>query len=397
MFKFIQGRLLEKISLTFFLLLFPGFFIYHVSIGLGLIPPFFGGYWGVTTIFAVILFTIFGAKQFFKNNSLAQKIFYLILSINLIVSLAAFAFDTPAGYSFDMFAWSMAGIVANVAVFMVGRNFNAKYSNYSGTLTIFLTAVIIYYSRNTAVFDPRYLSKFQDVEAIASYQGLARSFLFVALVASAANFKSSRWYYIYSIAGLLGLFMIGSRSEFMVFIASIIILYFMYIKNDLRLILQFLLLAGVSVAAILILDGFHPELRIFDVMGVFHSESGLARSELNRLAFNDVFGGVFSMVFGNYGGYVKYGGIGSYPHNIFSAWYNFGIVGILLFLSLFAILWRDFFKWFDMYGSDPLFKIFSIFLISATLLFLFSKEYTDVSLALAVGLHWGIFARTIKK
>ena len=44
-----------------------------------------------------------------------------------------------------------------------------------------------------------------------------------------------------------------------------------------------------------------------------------------------------SPFFGNYGSYTSYGGLGYYPHNILSAWNNYGILGFSQYLILFCM------------------------------------------------------------
>ena len=91
---------------------------------------------------------------------------------------------------------------------------------------------------------------------------------------------------------------------------------------------------------------------------------------------------------GDYGYYIDIYGIGSYAHNILSAWADFGILGFILFLGLsIYLLIFSLNKIIFKKSSDK--KICLLFLFSITLIlgYLTAKDYSFMFFGLSLGLY----------
>jgi len=95
-------------------------------------------------------------------------------------------------------------------------------------------------------------------------------------------------------------------------------------------------------------------------------------------------------IFGDYGSYVQYGtvkGIGSYAHNVASAWVNLGLLGFILYISAICIALYQVMKiFFSRRYRDVVSTMTYVFSIAIIISLLFSKNYSFMLFGLMVGL-----------
>jgi len=136
-----------------------------------------------------------------------------------------------------------------------------------------------------------------------------------------------------------------------------------------------------------------PQSRMMELFNIFSSSSGESRIELFSFALAEVFSNLKTVILGSYGSYTTIGGVGSYPHNLFSAWINLGIFGFISYLLLILILWIYAVFWYQKISSLTLYKTYIVFLAYLTVALIFSKSYNYLLVGFTVGICSQIFYR----
>jgi hypothetical protein len=365
-----------------FLLLFPGFFFYHFAIARGYISPFLGGYFGIVAVlsFFPLAFTYLKNKSLDLNNKLL--IFLLINVYTVIIVVYNFILSMPNGYSNDMALWSMSGVLFNLVAFLIGRQINfLKVLNINFFALILMLSVVILNVGEQGIFYVKIDAV--DESVVATYQGFARSLVFVSLILTGGFIGNPKRNGIIFIMCFLALFLNGSRTEFALYIVSSLIVYFLYIFKSLKGVILFIMVMLFLTILTSYLIDTYPESRMLQLFFLQESTSFQARSELNAYGWSLVSD---SPLMGNYGMYVNLGGVGNYPHNLFSAWVNLGVVGILLYFSLFFLLVKSAFLGFRGNYNNLTYRIFLIFTLFAVASVIFSKDYSDMVIGFLVGI-----------
>jgi hypothetical protein len=114
------------------------------------------------------------------------------------------------------------------------------------------------------------------------------------------------------------------------------------------------------------------------------SSSFEARNELNIYGLSLI---AESPLMGAYGEYVFWGGIGSYPHNLMSAWVNLGIIGFTLYVIIFYIFTKSMILAFKKNSANFSFRVFLIFFIFTITSLIISKDYSYMAFGFLVGLY----------
>ena len=190
----------------------------------------------------------------------------------------------------------------------------------------------------------------------------------------------------------------GSRSELILFVATLIGAY--YLINSKKVSGIFYLGITTFTTAILVflnwanISVLLEDTRLYDLLyyGIFNSSSGAMRLEFTKAALHYI---EISPFWGNYGIYVKhFGSVGSYPHNILSAWLNIGLLGLLVYLYLiFNILYFSMRRVLDI-GDEysRLSLIMSLFIFFS---FFTSKDYLFMFFGLSIGLYLNIYKKVL--
>ncbi|WP_262933928.1 hypothetical protein, partial [Acinetobacter baumannii] len=166
-----------------------------------------------------------------------------------------------------------------------------------------------------------------DRDVVSGYQGIARSFLIIAIIVTV--FLKNRINAILAtlIFGFI-LFVVGARSEFYGFIAAVLLYHsIMSLKYKTSFIAIALLL---STSVFLGIYYFNElmESRQLQVLDLSHSSSWVAREDMKQFAIKQI---IESPVFGEFGGHVKYHSIGTYAHNALSGYVNYGLLFFVLY------------------------------------------------------------------
>lgn len=380
---FSRNSINQSLANCAFLLLFPGFFFYHFAVARGFILPFLGGYFGVIALF----FFPFLAVAYFENHRLKfyNKIILLFLLINvyiLAVLVLNYILERPHGYSVEMAVWSISGLLFNLVAFLIGCqiNFN-KLLKLNSIMLILMLIIVIFNVGDQGIFYVKLEAV--DESVVASYQGFARSIVFVSLILTASFIEKPKKISMIFIASFLALFLNGSRTEFALYVGASLIMYFLHmLKSPKGMLLVFAIIITLFFLTSFLMDTY-PESRMLQLFLLQESTSFQGRSELNAYGWSLVYE---NPLMGNYGMYVNLGGVGNYPHNLFSAWVNLGVLGFFLYAALFSLLLKYALSNFRKNSGNLIYRIYFIFTLFAAASVMLSKDYSDMSIGFLVGI-----------
>ncbi len=384
-------RIGENLSIAAFLILFPGFFFYHYAAGRGYMPSFLGGYFGVMAVGLLmpLLVIFFANYKFYLDKVLFTFacICFLIFSISLI----NYFLGLPVEFEFDMLAWSMSGLLFNIMCFVIGSMINFRKSIFLvSALFLVMCLLVVVNIGEYGIFNVR--AEADNAESVATYQGFARSLVFSGLIVSACHIDRLRYFIPIILLTVFTLFFNGARSEFAAFALSAIVLTLVQFNRGLKYAMMWLvgfLMVGLFYNEII---SSLPESRMLNLLALDSDGSFNERTYLLDIGLGLI---ARSPLLGEYGGYVNYGGVGSYPHNITSAWVNLGLFGFLAYTLLYIFLIRFAISAYGTNGSRPVFRVFIIFLTFSLISLIASKDYSYMATGFLLGLY--INCRTVSQ
>ena len=382
----------QVIAVLIFLALFPGFFFYHTLLGKGYIPPVLGGFFGPVVIITFpIVFYIYSNDigKYKEEWTGISAIFILLMAFSIIVSIINFADGRAALGNREMLTWSLSGVIFNLATYMLARIIPVESKKFTNFIYISLVAMLFIALLNMGDAGIFYIKQESaDKEIVATYQGFARSIAVVAVIAIslATSFIS---FGLVVLSGAVALFVNGARTEFACFLVSVSFLScarFGFLKS-------FSMGAGFIGVMIIAIYGLSPEnydkfignnrsLQLFELAD---STSVEARGYLSNFAIRTI---SESPMLGDYASYLKIGGVGSYSHNILSAWVNLGILGFSVYCMLLGTMVVSVIKnWRYIRLGKVRWNLLVAFSSFAIVAMVFGKDYSYMVFGLAVGFY----------
>lgn len=377
-----KENILYRLSLFSLLVLFAGNFIYNSLIGLYGMPSFLGGYFTITSIFLTFLYIfVILSKNKLPKNSLTiigfLVIWFIFVSAKYIFS--------DSDLNFDLYIWSVTQIIANLICFLIASNLKLNSNNVRIMIfTLILFSLVVLLNITDGRFNLRAQS---DNERVATYQIFAVPIIIISFV-TFVLLRSKFYKFLFFLISLVVLYYNGSRSEFVFYAVSIILLVIMVDIFKNRNIWSFIALSlAFSIATYIFLNSVElvSGNRITELFNISDSSSFIAREQLNELAIKTI---INKPILGDYGYYLLTYGMGSYAHNILSAWADFGLIGFLLFFGI-----SSYFFIFSFYklskSKVPSYSIQLLFLFSVSLFigYLFAKDYSYMFLGFTLGLY----------
>ena len=372
------------ISKLSFYLIFPGFFYYGWLVASGLLMPLPLGYYGL--VVPLVLFMFLVSSVLYGDNSIVScgylgLVFIVLQMYMIIASFVNYLFCVGGDYSSSLFLWVASGCLLNIVLYYTGRYLSFDKSNLYFFVLVGFFAIIFLNLGDDYIF---YLKRNADADVqdnIATYQGFGRSLMVFGLFA--VVFSGKYLSFVCFVLSLLMLFLNGARTELFLFVVGVSS-YLFFLLGAVRGVVVSL---G-SFVVIVCLGYFYyiinPESRIFEFFTSNQSSSGSARFDMLLFSVSSVFSSVQSIILGDFGSYVEFGGIGAYPHNLFSAWHNFGVVVFLLYVSLILYLW-----WlllFIIKSKSPLLGFGVAILTITTVAYVISKDNSYMLFGLLVGI-----------
>lgn len=372
-----------------FWLLFPGFFLYQAALGYQLVPQIPGGYFGLTSVVGfpfLLLVYLSRAERHVQAYTLSDSVFAALVVLIVITALVNYA----AGWndSTELLVWSLSGLLFNLTGYLVAQTVDLGGGVFrkvlNGSLAVMIA--IVFFGASQGSFDLS--SNSGPTEGLATYQSLARSLVVVGLVAFAINEKGALKTALF-VGTLVALFLNGARTELIMYVLAIAVYtLFVSASSPTRLLLWLIAALGGGIAGLTYLQSIMADLphsRMDELFDIWNSSSGLERQYYSNLAFEQI---ARSPVFGDYGGYLSYGGVGSYAHNLLSAWVNLGIVGFFLYIiALSAISYGSFRFVMNNKQAGVEWTLAALFAFSVTLALIASKDYSYMLFGLALGFY----------
>jgi hypothetical protein len=384
----VTGRKAAGISGIFtiqaaFILLYPGFFFYQTLLGIGAIGAYLGGYFTLVALLLLIplLLAFMGAIRRHKNY---VSNFDLWLVLFVIYYFAVLAVNFAAGADqmiVERYVQSMIFCFETYVIFRMIDLENKRFIMIIAASLLVMSAITYYFSIG-GFFFLQALGEAQSPENLATYQGFARSYIYSYLVLISVVRSMAIRYVLYAIA-TCALFLNGARSEFsaVLFLIPIIELY--YAKHRFYAMSILIFLAAFIVGGIEQITNMLPENRILQLLDLSHSSSAVARQHFSQNALQTI---SENPVFGDFASYPD----GHYAHNVLCAWVDFGLFGMVFFMSL--LIWQAvslFLNGFFIRTKSSYFVLAWSFICITLLWVLTAKNVPDMS----VGAAMGAFAR----
>jgi hypothetical protein len=366
-----------------FILLYPGFFFYQTLLGIGAIGAYLGGYFTLVALLLLIPLVVSFTGAVRRNkNYVSDFDWWLVLFV--IYYLVILAVNYAAGADQIIIERYVQSMIFCFETYVMFRMVDLEDKRFIMMIvsSLLLMSVITYYFSIGGFFYLQALDEAQSPENVATYQGFARSYIYTYLVLISVVGSRALRYPLYGIA-TCALFLNGARSEFSAVLFLIPIIELCYAKHRLCAIFVLVFVIGFIAASIDQITSMLPDNRILQLLDLSHSTSGVARQHLSQNALRTI---SENPVFGDFASYPD----GNYAHNVLCAWVDFGVLGIVFFMSLliWPALWL-FLNGFLARTRSPYFVIAWSLICITILWVLTAKNVPDMS----VGAAMGAFAR----
>lgn len=317
----------DVIALVAMIFLFPGTFFYQSLVGLGYIPAFAGGYFGIASF---VIFCVLAIRFFYSTLVLARLQLFDALYFGFLLYFACIVLFNAFVVGKEIYLeWHLASIIQCAAVYLIfkGIGKDSAPTRILSWLSIGAMTAFIFVMSENGVFSIAAIS--ESKEGVSSYQGFALNYMLTALVALVSTKSRLVRIFAHPIFAL-ALYMNGARSEFVAFVMFAVL--FEVCNSSFKVMSAFVAVSVLSVVGSLLYFGviMLPENRVTTLLNLSENNSAQVRVKLSEAGFSKI---IESPVLGDYGNYDK----GYYIHNILSAWLDLGFVGFLYFVLLIFI------------------------------------------------------------
>lgn len=333
-------KLAESVSSLGIFILFPGFIIYHLLLAMDFISPLLAGLFGPIAVVILMVYIIILA--FILQQPLnASPVFFtstILFYIFAICWILGHYLTISEQYIGTASLSALTGLILGGALFFIGLQFSyeKKYIvKLFAVLMLGMFASLLYfaYTTNEVMFSLHKNIDVDNPDSIASYQGIARSIIVMAVLVF-SFYKGFVERIAIMIVSVFILFFIGARSELYGFLFfCLVYLLFRSVKNMKWLVFTVFVLAGIFYFGSSNSEWLSKSRQI-EVTNLSESTSWQMRKEFQNTALNQI---KDSPLFGYFGGdLVANGCKGCEAHNVLSAWVTYGLFGFLLYTSLIA-------------------------------------------------------------
>jgi len=369
----------QFVLVSCFFLLFPGFFFYHTLLGTGTTRAFLGGYFApVALAFAVPLGLIYLSRMRRERRRLTMVDFHYALFF--VYFLAVVLINGAAGANRTIVTNHLLAILYMVLVFIMFSfiDFDSRRFRVMGMLSLAAMSTIAFVNSVDGVFYLGALGIAKDADALATYQGFSRSYLFTYLVVVSFTPRPPLRMLLHAL-GAATLFVNTARSEFAGLLFAIPLIEFYYSRHKLYFLFAAAVLAALASVYFDQIVAALPSNRILELLDLSHSSSANKRLQLTVYAWQTV---AAHPLFGDYASYKP----GYYSHNLLSAWVDLGLFGVvylagLVLLPIVPMFAHEYFA----ARARGLFMCAFAFACVTILLLLTSHYFTDMLLSATLG------------
>ncbi|MDB4599614.1 hypothetical protein OAI25_02785 [Alphaproteobacteria bacterium] len=284
--------------------------------------------------------------------------------------------------------WNLGGVISNLTCFLAFRLANVEKLSFKILMgfAAFCMILIVLFNTN---FEQLFFG-FRKTQYLFSYQGFARSMLVVFLI-TCFSLRSGLLAFLCYCVFAFALVINQSRSEVILFVCAIpatLIIVHRFFQN-MKLLHSFYVgvalfgcvFLGLMFERFVIFDGL-PNLRILALADPTNDGSVQQRLLQTIFALKTIMENPF---FGSYGSYVDASSIGEYSHNLLGLWVNAGLIGVLFYLILFAMILWEVFRVKLTSQNYTLICLSGALGLSAIVVHLGAYVYVEVLLAAAIG------------
>lgn len=328
--------ILDRIAYLGFLVLFPGFVVYHYAVSSGWMPAFLGGLFGsVSLVLAGIgLIQLSGYFQARVTKTLIFEWTFVFFVVYLFVwTIVAGIVIASMAYAAPAVMESFATLAIWLAVFFVGSRtrIQSKENYFILVLLALMIVGLFFYAMLSykSFIGPYLLFQGQtDQNNLSStYQGIARSIVVVTIVIASMQSKFWRQLFVLFLS-IIWLASLGSRAHLFATILVALSLFALsaFRKKNLRSsVLLMVVLIAVSYAMIEVV----LSTRAAEIFRLSESASWQARLTAQSRVVETLTQNPFLGAFG----YHHDEPVG-YSHNALSAWAQYGAIGFSLYIFL---------------------------------------------------------------
>ncbi len=371
----------SRLAHTGLLVLFPGFFVYHALVDLGL-PPVLGGYSVLAAALMVPVVLLAYTMSLRERGAVWMDIaLALLLAWTLVaMGMAAGRNRAPAivvSYAGAMIQWvALYGVARSLALGSPRLNRWCQISWWLMTLVSLSSLSLENLLQGTLG-----LGVLEDDESLANYQDFGLLYLIVTLLCIALSERAwFRWGVL--VVSVAILFLNGARSEFAALVLGVFMLAVLRSRHPWLLVLAAVVAALGIWASTDALVALFPDNRIVALVESSYEYSATERQEMAEHAWNLVQTSPLAGDFGNYRP-------GEYAHSILSAWVDLGIGGLLLMLLMLGLPILDALRRVGGHAGamSNHRRVMLVLLLLALLLLFVAKTHTYNLLPFALGLY----------
>jgi hypothetical protein len=329
---------LDRAANLGFLVLFPGFAIYHFGAAVGM-PLVLGGLFGPACAAFAMVAVVQLALQFQSERDelpLLLRAFVHFCAFFFVWVLVAGAANSHKFTAMAAVVESMGTLMIWLAVFFVSSRMTLE--TRAMRLAVFLSALVLVgifiyaIASEGSILGPFLLftgkDELGDRDGVATYQGIGRSILIVAIVVSAWKRRFSKQALILAIA-VACLLCLGSRAHLVGAVLCGVALAAVVGFRKGQRVAMLCFVAGVIAVSYVALE-FILETRASEFLDLGTSASWQARVELQHRAMQVI--AEYPMT-GEFG-YHFWGTFNGYAHNAMAAWAGFGVVIFLAYIGM---------------------------------------------------------------
>jgi hypothetical protein len=369
----------QMVLVACFFMLFPGFFFYHTLLGTGTTAAFLGGYFApVALAFALPMCVIYLSRIWRDKRCLTMV--DLHFGLFMAYFLVVVAINGAAGANRTIVASHILGVLFMVLVFIMFSliDFEGRRFRRIGLLSLAAMSAIAFSNSVDGVFYLGALGVAKDADALSTYQGFSRSYLFTYLAVVCFTRKLPLRLLLHAL-GAATLFVNTARSEFAALVFAIPLIECYFSRHKLYFLLTVALLAALLVTYFDQFLAMLPHNRILELLDLSQSSSANMRKQLTVHAWHTV---AAHPLLGDYASYKP----GYYAHNVLSAWVDLGLFGMVYLgaLALVPITPMFFHEYFSN-RARGLFLCAFAFACVTLLLLLTSHYFTDMLLGATLG------------
>lgn len=317
-----------------FLLIFPIFFLYHTLAAFEIIkvPLPLGGFW---TLGNGIGFAMLAPLVALRSDRRAWISHGPVIILGLWVlayALWHYAFGEVWQSSRPVLISNLKLIAQWGGLYCLGFLFvpSKRFGHLLIAILVGLT-LIIPFLMQTDPLSPIDAVRWRFENKVASYDAFANAFTVIAIAALAVA-KKHLTQGIVMICALVGLLLLGARSEMIGFLVVVAVWFVRHWREFPRSLLYGLAISSIALLAAFEMFKFGSFRRHLEVFDLSHSASWQHRMRLFWLGWQDI---EASPILGKYAGQMQSTReFGGYIHNAVSVWHGFGLVPFVIYIWL---------------------------------------------------------------